>query len=78
MNDKQTTDKPMFNKGLKGVIANETGLSDVRGEEGRLLYCGYEIEDLVDLRSVILFEISERLSISFPFCCIMRLFCLAI
>ena len=51
MNDKQTTDKPMFNKGLKGVIANETGLSDVRGEEGRLLYCGYEIEDLVDLCS---------------------------
>lgn len=41
----------MFNKGLKGVIANETGLSDVRGEEGRLLYCGYEIEDLVDLCS---------------------------
>ena len=51
MNDKQTTEKPAFAKGLKGVIANETGLSDVRGEEGRLLYCGYEIEDLVDLCS---------------------------
>ena len=51
MNDKATAEKPAFPKGLKGVIANETGLSDVRGEEGRLLYCGYEIEDLVDLCS---------------------------
>ena len=44
-------EEPVFKKGLKGVVANETGLSDVRGEEGRLLYCGYEIEDLVDLCS---------------------------
>lgn len=43
--------KPIFTKGLKGVIANESALSDVRGEEGRLLYVGYEIEDLVDLCS---------------------------
>lgn len=49
MNENPTAPKPIFTKGLKGVIANETGLSDVRGEEGRLLYCGYEIEDLVDL-----------------------------
>ena len=49
MNENPTQTKPIFTKGLKGVIANETGLSDVRGEEGRLLYCGYEIEDLVDL-----------------------------
>lgn len=49
MNDQQNPSKPILAKGLKGVIANETGLSDVRGEEGRLLYCGYEIEDLVDL-----------------------------
>ena len=49
MDDKQTAPQPVFAKGLKGVIANETALSDVRGEEGRLLYCGYEIEDLVDL-----------------------------
>lgn len=36
-------------KGLKGVFANKTGLSDVRGDEGRLIYCGYSIEDLVEL-----------------------------
>lgn len=41
----------IYAKGLKGVIATETGLSDVRGAEGHLLYCGYEIEDLVDLCS---------------------------
>ena len=40
---------PFFSKGLKGIVANETRLSDVRGEEGRLLYCGYDIEDLVEL-----------------------------
>lgn len=49
MNENPNRTAPIFTKGLKGVIANETGLSDVRGEEGRLLYCGYEIEDLVDL-----------------------------
>ncbi len=27
-----------YPKGLKGIIANESALSDVRGEEGRLLY----------------------------------------
>ena len=49
MNENTNGTGPILTKGLKGVIANETGLSDVRGEEGRLLYCGYEIEDLVDL-----------------------------
>ena len=39
MNEKPI-EEPVFKKGLKGVVANETGLSDVRGEEGRLLYCG--------------------------------------
>ncbi len=51
-------------KGLKGIVANETALSDVRGEEGRLLYCGYEIEDLVDLCSyteVIYLLLNKRL-----------------
>jgi citrate synthase len=51
MKEQQTSDHPLFAKGLKGVIANETGLSDVRGEEGRLIYCGYELEALVDLYS---------------------------
>lgn len=49
MNDKHSTDIPAYSKGLKGVIANESSLSDVRGEEGRLLYLGYDIEDLVEL-----------------------------
>jgi citrate synthase len=44
-----TDEKPIYAKGLKGVIANESSLSDVRGEEGRLLYLGYDIEDLVEL-----------------------------
>src|SRR6516164_1111016 len=33
-------------KGLEGVIANETRLGDVRGQEGRLVYCGYDINEL--------------------------------
>ena len=35
-----------FAKGLEGVIANETRLGDVRGQEGELVYCGYEIHEL--------------------------------
>ncbi|MBB5352884.1 citrate synthase [Haloferula luteola] len=36
-----------YSKGLAGVIANESALSEVRGEEGKLSYVGYEIDDLV-------------------------------
>src|ERR1700747_1724319 len=35
-----------FARGLEGVIANETRLGDVRGQEGQLIYCGYEINGL--------------------------------
>jgi len=35
-----------FARGLEGVIANETRLGDVRGQEGQLIYCGYEIKEL--------------------------------
>ena len=35
-----------MSKGLEGVVAAETTLSQVFGEEGRLVYRGYEIEDL--------------------------------
>src|SRR5260221_12443201 len=35
-----------FAKGLEGVIANETRLGDVRSQEGQLIYCGYEINEL--------------------------------
>ena len=33
-------------KGLEGIIAANTRLSDVQGEAGRLIYCGYDIDEL--------------------------------
>lgn len=33
-------------KGLEGVVAAETALSDVRGDIGELVYCGYNIDEL--------------------------------
>jgi citrate synthase len=33
-------------KGLEGVIAAHTRLSDVRGDTGQLIYCGYDINEL--------------------------------
>src|ERR1700751_5752418 len=35
-----------FARGLEGVIANETRLGDVRGQEGQLIYCGFDINEL--------------------------------
>jgi citrate synthase len=35
-----------LSKGLEGVIANETRIGDVRGQEGQLIYCGYDINEL--------------------------------
>lgn len=37
-----------YAKGLAGVIANESALSNVEGAEGRLSYLGYGIDDLVE------------------------------
>ena len=42
------SEKPEYAKGLAGVIANESCLSDVQGQRGILRYLGYNIEDLVD------------------------------
>jgi citrate synthase len=42
------SEKPEYSKGLAGVIANESCLSDVQGQEGILRYLGYNIDDLVD------------------------------
>lgn len=42
------SDKPEYSKGLAGVIANESCLSDVQGQEGILRYLGYNINDLVE------------------------------
>ena len=33
-------------KGLEGVVAATTRLSDVRGDVGQLIYCGYDINEL--------------------------------
>ena len=45
---------PVTAKGLEGIVANETRLSDVRGDEGTLSYLGYNIDDLV--RAGVTFE----------------------
>jgi len=37
---------PVIAKGLEGIVANSTALSDVRGEEGILIYAGYNINEL--------------------------------
>jgi len=42
------SEKPEYAKGLAGVIANESFLSDVQGEAGILRYLGYNIDDLVE------------------------------
>lgn len=41
-----TTDTLTVAKGLEGVVAEATKLSDVQGQVGRLLYRGYDINDL--------------------------------
>lgn len=33
-------------KGLEGIVAAHTRLSDVRGDIGQLIYCGYDIDEL--------------------------------
>ena len=40
------TEKTAASKGLEGVIAATTKLSDVRGLDGELIYCGYNINEL--------------------------------
>jgi citrate synthase len=37
---------PVVAKGLEGIVANSTALSDVRGQEGILIYAGYDINEL--------------------------------
>ncbi len=37
---------PIISKGLEGVVATDTRLGDVRGLEGQLIYCGYDINEL--------------------------------
>ncbi|MEO0414058.1 MAG: citrate synthase [Verrucomicrobiota bacterium] len=42
------SEAPEYAKGLEGVIANESNLSDVQGQAGVLRYLGYNIDDLVE------------------------------
>ena len=47
---------PNVSRGLEGVIANTTRLSDVIGDKGQLVYSGYDINDLagkVDYKEVV-------------------------
>jgi len=41
-----TPASPSVSKGLEGIIAAHTRLSDVRGDIGQLIYCGYDIDEL--------------------------------
>lgn len=36
----------MNSRGLEGIVANTTRLSDVIGDKGQLIYCGYDINEL--------------------------------
>jgi citrate synthase len=41
-------EEPLADKGLREVIAAETKISDIDGEQGRLWYVGYDIADLAE------------------------------
>ncbi|MBA3352334.1 MAG: citrate synthase, partial [Blastocatellia bacterium] len=34
--------------GLRGVVAAQSAIGDVNGEEGKLIYQGYDIHDLAE------------------------------
>jgi citrate synthase len=40
------SDSPAVSKGLEGIVAARTTLSDVRGDVGQLIYRGYDINEL--------------------------------
>ncbi|MDL1898433.1 citrate synthase, partial [Anaerolineae bacterium CFX7] len=43
-----TKESVVVAKGLEGVVAEATQLSDVQGDVGRLLYRGYDINALAE------------------------------
>ncbi len=54
----------MISKGLEGIVANTTRLSDVLGDKGQLIYAGYDINELagkVSFEEVIFLLWNERL-----------------
>jgi 2-methylcitrate synthase len=36
----------VISRGLEGIVATDTRLGDVRGQDGQLIYCGYDINEL--------------------------------
>jgi citrate synthase len=40
--------KPVLNTGLRGMVIASSKISDVRGQEGKLIYRGYLIQDLAE------------------------------
>jgi len=44
--DKEIAADKTAARGLKGVVAADTKICDVDGDEGKLVYCGYNIHDL--------------------------------
>lgn len=44
----KSDDAPIKARGLEGVVAVESALSDIDGEKGKLIYRGYDIHDLAD------------------------------
>ena len=43
--------KPILNTGQRGVTIASTKISDVRGEEGKLIYRGFLVQDLAESAS---------------------------
>jgi len=41
-----TSSSESVSKGLEGIVAASTRISDVRGDVGELIYCGYDINEL--------------------------------
>ncbi len=42
------TTSPKFKAGLEDIVAAQTRLCDIDGQQGRLIYCGYDVTDLAD------------------------------
>jgi citrate synthase len=46
MENKETAAATSASAGLRGVVAAQSSIGDVNGEEGKLIYQGYDIHDL--------------------------------
>ncbi len=53
------SEAPEYAKGLEGVIANESALSQVLGLDGILRYRGYHIDDLVEKTGMVMMRIEK-------------------